>query len=117
MATIELDLLDSDSTIVSVAQVDDANWALISAQAQQLATQDGYTVTAGPVFNQPERTITNFGSFQQWMATQNYGKVAPTPAPSATASPGMSTGAKVAWGVGIFAVVAAAVYAIRSGTR
>ena len=117
MTILELDLIDQDGAIVSVASADDGVWAQIAAQAQQAASQKGFTIVAGQLFNQPERSITNLGSVQAWLSTQDYqGTLAP-PAPSATASPGMSTGAKVAWGVGIFAVVAAAVYAIRSGTR
>lgn len=117
MATIELDLIDGDGVIVSVAQTDDGVWAQIAGQAQQAASQKGFVIVSGPVYNQAERTISNLGSIQNWLAAQNVGKTAPTPAPPATTSPGISTGAKVAWGLGGLLLVGLAVAAIRSGTN
>jgi hypothetical protein len=109
MATIELDMQDSDGVIVSVAQADDAAWAQIATQAQAAAVAAGYTLTdVGPLVNSPERTITNLGSVQAWIATlDNVGSTAmATPGASGGGvSPGIIAGVAVA---GVLAIIALA---------
>lgn len=76
--TTQLDLLGADDpTILSIAQADDAVWASISAQAQQLATAAGFYIQAMPPTGASyERTIDSIGAVQDWLATQNTGAVA-----------------------------------------
>ena len=90
---LEADLEDQDGAIVSVAQVDSDVWAAISAQANALATQAGFTIDTGPLYNKPERNLTAIGDVQSWLAAQsNVGAVRrPVTAPVAAPPPAATT--------------------------
>jgi hypothetical protein len=69
---IEVDLIDpSGPMIIAAGQADPAVWASIAAQATAYATQRGYQVDTGPLYNQPDITISSLGTFQNWLASQS----------------------------------------------
>jgi hypothetical protein len=84
VSNLEIDLQDSDGVIVSVAQADPTVWAGISAQANQLAANAGFSLIVGQLFNSPERTLDSIGAVQNWLATQSNVGTVQKPAPAGT---------------------------------
>jgi hypothetical protein len=72
VSNLEIDLWNNaDNVVVSIAQADPNVWAAIATQCTALATQQGFGITTGPLYNSPERLIDSVGAFQNWMATQS----------------------------------------------
>jgi hypothetical protein len=68
---IEVDLVDDDGVIVSLAAVDETFWAAWSAQALALAADRGLDAVAQTYAPDPgaaERNITCLAEFQAWVA-------------------------------------------------
>ena len=80
---IEIDLIPNvgpdANSIVSIAQADPDVWTGIAAQANQLASNTGYDIQTGPLYNSPERTLASVADVQGWLAAQNVGGAAACP--------------------------------------
>ena len=80
---IEIDLIPNvgpdANSIVSIAQADPDVWTGIAAQANQLASNAGYDIQTGPLYNSPERTLASVADVQGWLAAQNVGGAAACP--------------------------------------
>lgn len=72
--TIEVDLLDQDGVIVSIAAVDETFWAANSAAATATAASKGFSVDVpsdSPNLSKAELNISNLGGWGSWLSTQD----------------------------------------------
>ncbi len=77
-APIEVDLLNSDGVIVSIAAVDPNYWASSSASATSYVQQRGFDffVPGGPpATGTAERSVASLADVQNWLAAQDVGVV------------------------------------------
>jgi len=71
---IEVDLLDADGAIVSIAAVDETFWSFYAIQATAYAAQQGLGVYTGSGPPQPgtaERNVASWPAFTNWVAAQS----------------------------------------------
>jgi len=109
--TIEVDLLDQDGVIVSIAAADPNFWAYYSGYATTYAAQRGFDIYVPGGAPQPgtvERGLTAWGDFTNWVANNAAGARAPAPVPSSSSTPIV---------IGLAAVAALALGALFVATR
>lgn len=84
---IEVDLIDSDGGIASVAAAEENFWNASSSQAAAWAAQYGYTLdvkATPPAPGTYERNLYQWGDYQNWLASQNASAVRSPTAGSST---------------------------------
>ena len=79
---IEVDLLDADGAIISIAAVDETFWAQYGAQATDYASQHGlgvYASATAPAAGTAERNVAAWGDWTNMVASAGVGvKLRPT---------------------------------------
>ena len=108
MAFYEVDLIDQDGGIASVAAAEVNFWNADSSQAAAWADQYGFTLQVlpnPPAPGRAERNLYAWGDFQQWLASQNSANGMDTSASSSTGAGGLLIAGALIAGVAAFGVV------------